>query len=125
MEARPLLPHRRGRERRRARRRRKRCPSTSSRRKDFYRDRELWSDARYFRCNSPQGLEAQWGALQFPTIGDDPPASAAWGYCDRDYPRAEIVSPYRFETAKAHYAALLEEAKTQGRTDALHASDAT
>ena len=81
---------------------------------DFYRDRELWSDARYFRCNSPQGLEAQWGALQFPTIGDDPPASAAWGYCDRDYPRAEIVSPYGHATAKAHYAALLEEAKAKG-----------
>jgi hypothetical protein len=82
--------------------------------KDFYRDRELWSDARYFRCNSPQGLEAQWGALQFPTIGDNPPGSAAWGYCDRDYPRAQIVSPYGFATAKAHYAALLAEAKTNG-----------
>jgi hypothetical protein len=25
--------------------------------KDFYKDRELWKDARYFRCNSPEGLE--------------------------------------------------------------------
>jgi len=82
--------------------------------KDFYRDRELWSDPRYFRCNSPQGIEAQWGALGFPTIGDNPPASAAWGYCDRDYPRAEIVSPYPFKTAKAHYTALLEETKGKG-----------
>jgi hypothetical protein len=24
--------------------------------KDFYKDRALWSDARYFRCNSPIGL---------------------------------------------------------------------
>ena len=77
---------------------------------DFYRDRDLWSDPRYFRCNSPQGLEVQWGATETPTIGDAPPASAAWGYCDRDYPRVEIVSPYPFETAKAHYEAMLADA---------------
>src|SRR5690554_4878591 len=27
---------------------------------DFYRDRDLWSDPRYFRCNSPGALEQQW-----------------------------------------------------------------
>src|SRR5690606_11235678 len=75
--------------------------------KDFYRDRELWSDPRYFRCNSPQGLETARGALAPPTIGDDPPRTAAWGYCARDYPREAIVSPYPFETAEAHYEALL------------------
>ena len=31
--------------------------------KDFYKDRELWKDKRYFRCNSPQGLELQRGAI--------------------------------------------------------------
>jgi hypothetical protein len=82
--------------------------------KDFYKDRDLWSDPRYFRCNSPQGLEAQWGATEVPTIGDDPPASAAWGYCERDYPRQQIVSPYAFRTAKAHYEALLAEARAKG-----------
>src|SRR5690606_22934528 len=29
--------------------------------KDFYKDRELWSDQRYFRCNSPAALEDLWG----------------------------------------------------------------
>ena len=78
--------------------------------KDFYKDRDLWFDRRYYRCNSPVGLEQIWGAYEVPLIGDNPPASAAWGYCDRDYPRAEIVSPYGFRTAKDHYGALLKEA---------------
>jgi hypothetical protein len=49
-----------------------------------------------------------------PLMGDDPPRTAAWGYCDRDYPRDEIVSPYPFETAKAHYEALQSEAASRG-----------
>jgi hypothetical protein len=85
--------------------------------KDFYQDRDLWSDARYYRCNSPVGLEQIWGAYQYPLIGDDPPRTAAWGFCDRDYPRAEIVSPYAFDTAKAHYTALLQEARARGGPD--------
>jgi len=78
---------------------------------DFYADRALWSDPRYFRCNSSIAVEAQWRAG---TIGEDPPGSAAWGYCDRDYPREAIVSPYRFETAEAHYEALLQETRGRG-----------
>jgi hypothetical protein len=49
-----------------------------------------------------------------PLIGDDPPRTAAWGYCDRDYPREQIVSPYGFTTAKAHFEALLAETTAQG-----------
>jgi hypothetical protein len=81
---------------------------------DFYQDEAYWFDPRYYRCNSPVGLEQIWGAYEVPLIGNNPPATAAWGYCDRDYPREEIVSPYGFASAKAHYAALLEQARANG-----------
>ena len=82
--------------------------------KDFYADRALWTDKRYFRCNSPLALESQRGALNGSLIGKDPPRTAAWGYCDRDYPREGIVSPYKFKTAQEHYEALLAETKKRG-----------
>jgi hypothetical protein len=85
--------------------------------KDFYKDVELWSDRRYFRCNSPSTLQAMWGAAGIggaTLIGSNPPTSASWGHCDIDYPRASIVSPYPFETAQAHYEALLAETEANG-----------
>ena len=82
--------------------------------KDFYQDRELWKDKRYFRCNSPTAIEEQYGAIFGKVIGDNPPATAAWGYCDHDYPRDAIVSPYPFKTAQEHYAALLAETRKRG-----------
>jgi hypothetical protein len=82
--------------------------------RDFYKDKDLWSDPRYYRCNSPIALEAQWGAYEVPVVGDNPPSTAAWGYCDRDYPRDQIISPYSFRTATAHYHALLDETKAKG-----------
>ncbi len=81
---------------------------------DFYADADLWHDPRYYRCNSPTALESLGGATRMNILGDDPPRTAPWGYCDRDYPRGEIVSPYPFDTAKAHYEALLEEARGRG-----------
>jgi hypothetical protein len=83
--------------------------------KDFYQDRALWTDKRYFRCNSPWAIEAQRGSYAgVKSIGDDPPRTAAWGYCDKDYPREAIVSPYPFKTAQEHYEALLAETKKRG-----------
>ena len=61
--------------------------------KDFYRDRALWMDPRYYRCNSSAALEDLWGGNRASLIGDNPPTSAAWGHCNNDYPRETIVSP--------------------------------
>jgi hypothetical protein len=82
--------------------------------RDFYKDRALWTDPRYFRCNSPVAIEEQWGASGRRLIVGNDAATAAWGNCDRDYPRAAIVSPYSFKTAQAHYEALLAETRSRG-----------
>jgi hypothetical protein len=90
---------------------------------DFYKDRALWSDPRYFRCNSPVALDFQWGAARGANragvgvdgvVGRNPPQTAAWGRCDRDYARTGIVSPYAFRNARDHYEALLKEAASRG-----------
>ena len=77
---------------------------------DFYADQALWSDPRYFRCNSPNATEFQRGIV-LPTPLADSTAESPWGRCDLDYPRAAIVSPYGFATAEEHYKALLEETR--------------
>src|SRR6185369_14624229 len=82
--------------------------------KDFYKDKDLWTDPRYFRCNSPVAIEEQYGANGPKLIGEAGPSKAAWGYCNKDYPRSAIVSPYPFKTAQEHYEALLAETKARG-----------
>jgi hypothetical protein len=82
---------------------------------DFYVDRPLWSDPRYFRCNSTLALDSQWGDYSSaPKYIENDPATGAWGRCETDYARENIVSPYPFATAAAHYEALLAETRSKG-----------
>ena len=82
---------------------------------DFYRDRELWNDPRYFRCNSTLALDSQWGDYSSgPRYIENDPATGAWGHCDVDYARKNLVSPYPFRTAQEHYAAMLAEVRARG-----------
>src|SRR6476660_4337562 len=46
--------------------------------KNFYKDKALWMDKRYYRCNVPQRLTEMWNEQR---IGPNPPASASWADC--------------------------------------------
>ena len=87
--------------------------------KDFYKDRQLWTDQRYWRCNAPRQIaDMRSGGAGTstgdPRIGSKPPGSARWGDCKMDWPRENIVSPYPFKSAKDHYQALMADAKSRG-----------
>jgi hypothetical protein len=79
--------------------------------KNFYKDKALWMDKRYYRCNTPRQLSEMWNQRR---IGNNPPQSASWGDCNADLTRESILSPYPYKTAKEHYEALLAAAKAKG-----------
>ena len=79
--------------------------------KNFYKDKALWMDKRYYRCNTPRQLSEMWNQRR---IGNNPPASASWGDCAADLSRESILSPYPYKTAKEHYEALLAAVKAKG-----------
>jgi len=79
--------------------------------KNFYKDKALWLDKRYYRCNNPRDLYNMWNTGR---IGPNPPESASWGNCNDDWTRERILSPYPYKTAKEHYDALLAAARAKG-----------
>ena len=91
--------------------------------KNFYKDRALWLDKRYYRCNDSIVLSQFWDSEH--RLGKNFPATATWGDCDKDLDRQSILSPYPYKTAQEHYEALLADAKKTWGANRPHEGNAT
>ena len=72
--------------------------------KNFYLDEKYWLDKRYTRCNTPRALTDMVRDQRF----------GNWGDCNLDRETARIASPYPYQTAAEHYAALMAAAVKAG-----------
>ena len=75
--------------------------------KNFYKDRALWLDKRYYRCNNSIVLSQFWVSPR--RVGDNFPATATWGDCNLDIDRQSILSHVSVQNGAEHYEALLAD----------------
>ena len=80
--------------------------------KNFYKDKALWLDKRYYRCNVPRQLYGMWNTRPHRPQSARPRLPGAIATPTGRARR--ILSPYPYKTAKEHYAALMAAAKAKG-----------